>query len=228
MISTSVVIFDLDGTLVDSDAFDGALYIEAVRQVVGSVDIDESWRKYRHVTDAGVLAQILEESGLSDTDHLKVQVREVFGSKIQRHLAQGGRCECIGGAKAAIVELQAAGYTIGIATGGWGHTARMKLAHIGLPFEHLVLTSSDDNLDRVEIMNACLRRIGGTPDRAVYVGDGRWDLEASRRAGWRFIGVGEKLRGLCTPWIADFTDPAWQMLYNNALRRTAVSGSVMQ
>jgi phosphoglycolate phosphatase-like HAD superfamily hydrolase len=59
-------------------------------------------------------------------------------------------------------------------------------------------------------MNACLRIFGGTPDRAVYVGDGPPDVEASRRAGWQFIGVGEKLKGLCSPWIKDFTDPAWR------------------
>jgi phosphoglycolate phosphatase-like HAD superfamily hydrolase len=94
MISTLAVIFDLDGTLVDTDAFDGALYIETVREVVGDVDVDDSWRRCRNVTDAGVLAQILEESGLSDADHLKVRVRDVFGSKIQRHLVQGGRCKC--------------------------------------------------------------------------------------------------------------------------------------
>jgi phosphoglycolate phosphatase-like HAD superfamily hydrolase len=220
------VIFDLDGTLVDSDAFDGALYGEAVREVIGDVDIDESWRRYRHVTDAGVLAQIIEERGLPRSDDLEVRIRAVFGAKVQRYLAQGGRCECVPGAKAAIEELQTAGCAVGIATGGWGHTARMKLAHAGIPFENLVLTSSDDSFDRVEIMSACLQRLGGTPERAVYVGDGQWDLEASRRAGWRFVGVGEKLKGVCVPWVANFVDPAWQMSYNNALLRRLSSERV--
>jgi len=220
------VVFDLDGTLVDSDAFDGNLYIEAIREVIGSAEVDESWRRYRHVTDAGVLAQIMEEHGMADAEDLRVRVRDVFGSKIQRHLAHGGACEAIPGARAAIEQLRANRYKIGIATGGWGHTARMKLSHAGIPLEGLVLTSSDDSYDRVEIMTACLRHLGGTPDRAVYVGDGLWDLEASQRAGWGFIGVGEKLKGLCATWIEDFTDPAWQLSHNNALHRTAFSRGV--
>jgi phosphoglycolate phosphatase-like HAD superfamily hydrolase len=208
------VVFDLDGTLIDSAEFDGALYVEAVREVIAGVDIDESWRKYRHVTDEGVLAQVLEEFRPARAEELRARVRDEFGSKVARYLAAGGRCECVPGAKAAIDELQAAGYRVGIATGGWGHTAAMKLAHAGISLQGLVLTSSDHSYDRVEIMSECLRRLGGTPDHAVYVGDGRWDLEASRRAAWRFIGVGEKLRGLCAQWIADFTDPQWRTLHS--------------
>lgn len=209
MTTPLAIIFDLDGTLVDTNSFDNALYIESVREVVGQVDIDDSWLRYRHVTDAGVLDEILIETGIADAEQLKLSVRERFGAKVRQHLLQGGRCECVPGANVAIEQLQAAGYAVGIATGGWGHTARMKLAHAGIPLANLVLCSSDDSVDRVEIMRACLHRLGGTSDRAVYVGDGPWDLEASRRAGWRFIGLGERLRGLCPSWIADFTDPAW-------------------
>ena len=226
MIADVTVVFDLDGTLVASDEFDGALYVETLREVLGDVEVDESWRSYRHVTDAGVLAEIMERAGVPDVDRLKVQARDLFGSKVERHLAQGGRCECVAGAKAAIEELLAAGCAVGVATGGWGHTARMKLARAGIPFDSLVLTSSDDGSERVEIMGACLRRLGGAPDRAVYVGDGPWDLEASQAAGWRFVGVGEKLKGLCAPWIADFTDPAWKEWCRNALHNAAVGGVV--
>jgi phosphoglycolate phosphatase-like HAD superfamily hydrolase len=212
------VVFDLDGTLVDSDAFDGDLYIAAIRQVIGDVEIDASWRRYRHVTDAGVLAQIIEEVGVADADRVKSEVRQLFGSLVQRHLASGGACLAIPGAQAALARLQSSGHKVGVATGGWGHTARLKLDHAGIPAESLVIASSDDSADRVEIMTMCLERLGGVRDRAIYVGDGLWDLEASRKAGWAFIGVGEKLRGHCENWIADFAEVGWQSL----LARTAL------
>jgi phosphoglycolate phosphatase-like HAD superfamily hydrolase len=205
------VVFDLDGTLVDSDAFDGELYVAAVRQVLGDIAIDRSWRRYRHVTDAGVLAQIIEELALPDGERIKAHVRDLFGSLVQHHLASGGACLAIPGAQGALERLRSSGYKVGVATGGWGHTARMKLDHTGIPAESLEIASSDDSADRVEIMTACLLRLGGDPDHAIYVGDGLWDLEASRKAGWGFIGVGEALRGRCDNWIADFTDSGWQL-----------------
>lgn len=202
-------IFDLDGTLVDSSAFDAALYVEAVREVLGDVAIDTTWQRYRHVTDAGVLAQIIAELGTADAVGATARVRTAFGAKIERHLATGAACRAVAGAAAALRDLQARGHRVGIATGGWGHTARMKLEHVGLAAQGLVLASSDDGCDRLDIMRACLERLGGDESGAAYIGDGPWDLEATRRAGWAFVGIGPRLEGHCETWVADFTDPRW-------------------
>jgi phosphoglycolate phosphatase-like HAD superfamily hydrolase len=202
-------VFDLDGTLVDSSGFDGRLYADAVREVLGDVDIDVTWQRYRHVTDAGVLAEIVSDYGLDDVAGITARVRESFGAKIDRYLAGGGECIAIRGAVAALAGLRARGRTVGIATGGFGHTAHMKLGRVGFETEGLVLTSSDDALDRAEIMRLCLARLGGDERCATYVGDGPWDLEATRRAGWSFVGIGPRLAGQCETWIEDFADPRW-------------------
>ena len=212
----STFVFDLDGTLVDSDGFDAELYATAVREVVGDdVEIDRSWQTYRQVTDAGVLAQILEELHVADGERVAARVRERFGSMVRGYLARGGACPAVPGAAEALEALRRRGCNVGIATGGWGHTARMKLERAGILIDGLAMASSDDSSNRVQIMKRCLDRLGGDPARTVYVGDGPWDLDASRKTGWAFIGVGEKLRGRCEHWIADFTDRAWH-LYRDA------------
>ena len=210
------VVFDLDGTLVQTEAFEGKLFAEAIRDVVGDVEIDTSWQRYRHVTDAGIVSQILEEQGLSGVDGIAATVRAAFGEKIRTYIASGNQCPATPGARAAIGRLRDSGHRIGIATGGWGHTARMKLERAGISTENLVLATSDDSFDRVEIMLSCLQQLGGNPDRVIYVGDGVWDLEASRRAGWGFVGIGKRLKGRCNTWIADFLDPTWCLTYSNA------------
>jgi len=53
------IVFDVDGTLIDSDGFDAACFVEVVRKVVGDVVIHNDWRLYRHATDAGILSQII-------------------------------------------------------------------------------------------------------------------------------------------------------------------------
>ena len=49
------VIFDIDGTLVESAGFEDDLYVAAVRDVLGDVCIRKTWNTYRHVTDTGIL-----------------------------------------------------------------------------------------------------------------------------------------------------------------------------
>ena len=53
-----LVMFDIDGTLLDSNGFDGLLYGEPVREILG-VDVSPAWSSYRNVTDSGLLAEIL-------------------------------------------------------------------------------------------------------------------------------------------------------------------------
>lgn len=118
----TAVVFDLDGTLVDSNAFDGALYAETIREILGA-EVGLAWQSCRHVTDEGILMELLERRGAGETHELRRRAREMFGHKVERFLGQGGRCECVPGAKRALDELLAAGFPVGIATGGWAHTA---------------------------------------------------------------------------------------------------------
>lgn len=73
----SCVIFDIDGTLVNSGAFEGRSYVAAVRDVLGNVSIRPDW-SYEHVTDSGILRQICDENGVA-AEQCEQQVRTRFG-----------------------------------------------------------------------------------------------------------------------------------------------------
>ena len=96
-------------------------------------------------------------------------------------------------------------YKVGLATGGWRHTAKMKLRHAGFNLSNMVLTSSDDSDKRVEIMEKCLSTLGSSFQRIVYIGDAEWDIEATEKLGWHFIGVGTRLKDKCEFWVEDFS-----------------------
>ncbi len=72
-----VVMFDIDGTLVDSAGFDGELYAAAVREVTG-VQLDQQWGRYEHVSDSGILEQVLRETRF-DSD------RAALAARVQQH-----------------------------------------------------------------------------------------------------------------------------------------------
>lgn len=200
-------IFDIDGTLVDSFGFDDACYISAIREVLGEVYIHNDWSKYINVTDTGSLRQIMEENKIQEKEQIK-EVRTKFGELIRQHLQNGGECRPKKGAIHLINKLiDADGYEVGFATGGWRHTAKMKLQHTGFNLRNTVLTSSDDGDARVTIMEKCLLTLGNNFDRIVYTGDAEWDMQATQKLGWHFIGIGARLKGKCEFWIEDFSSP---------------------
>ena len=198
-------IFDIDGTLVDSFGFDDACYISAIREVLGKVYIHNDWSKYKNVTDTGSLRQIMEENKIQEVGQVE-EVRTKFGELIRQYLQNGGKCLPKEGAIHLINKLLAAeDYEVGFATGGWRHTAKMKLRHAGFNLKNAILTSSDDGDERVVIMKKCLLQLGHCFQRVVYIGDAEWDMQATQELGWHFIGVGARLKGKCEYWVEDFS-----------------------
>ena len=208
-------IFDIDGTLVESFGFDDACYISAIREVLGEVHIHDDWSKYKNVTDTGSLRQIMEENQIQEKEQIK-EVRTKFGDLIREYLQNGGKCCPIKGAIHLIAKLLTSdGYEVGFATGGWEHTAKMKLQYAGFNLRNTVLTSSDDGDERVTIMKKCQLALGNCFHRIVYIGDAEWDMQATHKLGWHFIGVGPRLKGKCEFWVEDFScqDTFMKMLH---------------
>ncbi|MCY3744135.1 MAG: HAD family hydrolase [Candidatus Poribacteria bacterium] len=198
-------IFDIDGTLVENFGFDDACYISAIREVLGEVYIHSDWSKYKNVTDTGSLRQIMEENNIQEKGQVE-EVRTKFGELIRQYLQNGGKCLPKEGAIHLINKLTTVdGYEVGCATGGWRHTAEMKLQHVGFDWKNIVLTSSDDGDERVTIMKKCLLQLGLCFQRVVYIGDAEWDMQATQELGWHFIGVGARLKGKCKYWVEDFS-----------------------
>ena len=199
------VLFDLDGTLVDSSAFEDRLYRAAIIDVMGDVSIHNDWSGYEHVTHAGILLEICRDNGVKIDKH-EQQVRTRFGELVAEYLMDGGTCPATPGAKRLVADLQRApSFEIGIATGSWGHTARMKLKHSGLRLSSAPVTSSDNHYQRTAIMQHCSSMMPGNGE-TVYVGDAEWDLKASETLGWKFIGVGTRLKNKCKHWVPDLSD----------------------
>jgi len=198
------VIFDIDGTLVDSSSFDGQLYIAAIRDVLGDVSMRADLHEYPNHTDTGILMEICKENGLSIVIVMP-SVRQRFGKLVTDYLSSGGECSPISGAICLLDRLiHSDEFQVGIATGGWGHTARMKLDQAGINYDGIPIVSSDVEYERIKIMEACRFRIS-SPGNTVYVGDGEWDKRATEQLGWKFVGVGSRLRGKCQNWAPDLT-----------------------
>lgn len=190
-----VVCFDIDGTLVASADFDGELYAEAIRDVLG-VDIDTDWSRYENVTDGGILEEILKT-------HVSVDQREPIGRAVQSAFFECTRgyvsenpnlIREVPGALALVAALRELPQVcVCIATGGWTETAALKLRAIGIEPNGLAIATGSDALKRTDIMRLAESRAtqGVVARRRTYFGDGVWDKRAAGELGYDFVAVGD-------------------------------------
>jgi phosphoglycolate phosphatase-like HAD superfamily hydrolase len=202
--------FDIDGTLVDSWGFDNRDYADAIRSVL-EVEVDDTWRSYRHVTDGGILEELLASKSFDrPIAELGAEVKRRFMATVYARFAHDpAPVREIPGAK-ALIELLATlpGVRVAIATGGWAESARLKLAAIGIDADALPHATSSDRIERSRIMQLAEERaLGGAPwTTRTYFGDGDWDKRASAELGYRFVAVGPRVKH--DPHFDDFRDPS--------------------
>lgn len=191
------VVFDIDGTLLQSAEVDDALYREAVQSVLGTVQFRSSLTDYTYVSDAGILQEILADNAIRFELALVDAIKSHFVDALKSHVSTVGPFPEIPGAREMLRHLrQSSNHSVAFATGGWRASAKLKLDSAGFGEFGFPLASSDDAHDRMEIMRIALADLGSHFDSITYYGDGPWDQEASGRLGWNFVAVGPALGGL--------------------------------
>lgn len=192
----NVFILDLDGTLMPSAEIDNQCFWQAVFACFGERESLPDLHGFTHVTDSGILDEwCLNELGRSPHEEEVEQIRQRFLQLLETaSIRQSCHFKPLPG---VINWLEAVSENsrvhAGIATGGWEHSARLKLKLSGLDRFDLPLASSDDAIARTDIMeiaaNKTIADQGSTDTVFTYIGDGAWDLHASRLLGWEFIGI---------------------------------------
>jgi len=195
-----LVLFDVDATLLDNAGADDARYLRAFANEFGIRDIDKNWSRYPHATDSCITRVLLTEHfGRDPTEDEIGRARDAYVVQLNASVAAG---EEVGrpmrGAAAALETIVAAGWRMGLATGGWRASALFKLSHSGLPVTHLPGGFADDHHSREGITSIALGRAesvaGRAAERVVYVGDAVWDVKSSASLGLPFVGIAKGWR----------------------------------
>lgn len=191
------MIFDIDGTLIDSMSVDTELYFASVRAVLGPVRVRSNLNEYTHVTDSGILTQIFEDNGYPIDDEAFMAIQATFIESLERHIESAGPLPPIDGAIQFLESVRETDDSrVAIATGGWRKSAILKLDSAGFNIDGIPLVTSDDSPSRIEIMRTALRAIGGEFESITYFGDAEWDQRACDALGWRFLAVGPGIGGI--------------------------------
>ena len=175
---------------------DPKLYFSSIEQVLGPVRL-RNLNDYDHVTDSGILGQIIAENGFPAARELAAAVKAHFIKGLNRHIEDTGSFPVIDGAVRFIDRIRRSTDTrIAIATGCWRESALLKLQTSGFNIEGIPLATSDDFPSRVEIMRSAQRMTGSAPRAVTYFGDAEWDQRACDDLGWNFVAVGPRLGGI--------------------------------
>lgn len=200
------IVLDVDGTLIRSAEEDDALYRRAIEDVLGTVRYRASLAEYDFVSDTGILCQVLSDNGFAAEPDLVAAIKTAFFAGVESRIESHGPFEEIPGARSFVDRLlRSDEHCCAIATGGWRQSAHTKLTTAGFDLDGIPVATSDDAIDRADIMRFALDALGSEFASVTYYGDGAWDREASRTLGWNFRAVGPVLDGILTFENEDLT-----------------------
>jgi HAD superfamily hydrolase (TIGR01509 family) len=183
------LIFDLDGTLVDTVYAHVFAWQKAFQE--GGLAID-GWRIHRKIGMSGGLFTRAagREIGHDLSDEQARELQDIH-DRLFRELLPPEDRRPLPGAVEILKTLRDRGVTHGIATSGRRPGIDASLAALGVPDDMVVIQRNDVARAKPEpdLFLECARQLEVEPDECYVIGDAVWDLLAARRAKMLSIGL---------------------------------------
>ena len=179
-----IVLFDLDGTLIDSGAIILASMQHAVRTVLGrEIPADELGLT---IGGQGIVAQMQA----IDAEHAEalLEAYKVHNDGLHDTL------EAFDGLLSLLPGLAAEGRKLGIVTAKRHRTVSLALDRFPALADAFDVVIAHEDTERhkpdPDPVLLAVERLGGEPNEAVYVGDSPFDIGAAKAAGVFSVAVG--------------------------------------
>lgn len=179
----TAVLLDIDGTLVDSNFLHVHAWVQAFAEVGHPVD---AWRVHRRIGMGS--GRLIGELLGDDADRLGGDAKE-------RHTARYAELADLlrpfDGARDLVRALADRGVHVVLSTSA--APEELEKLRAVLDVDGLVQVTGAEDVDEAkpepDLVRAALDLAGVPADRAVFVGDSVWDVEAAVRAGVPCVGV---------------------------------------
>jgi HAD superfamily hydrolase (TIGR01549 family) len=182
--STHAVLFDIDGTLVDSTYHHAIAWQRAFDSIGRPLPL---WRIHRSVGMGGdkLVADVAgDEVEEEHGDDLRDRWREEYAEL-------RSEVDPLPGAADLVRSLAKAGYQVALASSGDPEFSREAITTLGIDDEVAALTTSedvDDSKPEPDLLQVTLDRLDGVT-HAVFVGDTPYDAESAAKAGMKCLGL---------------------------------------
>jgi pyrophosphatase PpaX len=185
MTTRPAILFDLDGTLVDTIA----LLLASMRHAFTSCGVacptDAAWT-------AGIGTPLATQFRDFVKDDDATVARLITAYRAYQHEHHDALTSAYDGIPALVARLEERGHLIGIVTSKADYLAERALAWVGL-IGHVDVVIGADSVARhkphPEPVLVALERLGAPRETAIFVGDSPHDVASGNTAGVRTIGV---------------------------------------
>jgi phosphoglycolate phosphatase len=184
---TRLIVFDCDGTLVDSQA----LIVEAARRTLLAHDLAPVPAPAVHaVIGLSLELALARLVPVADAALIAALVAS-YRTSWRALRAEGVREPLFPQAREVLAALDGRGHLLGIATGKSRPGLIDVLEHHGLSALFVSLQTADRHPSKPDpsMLEAAMRETGCTPAETLMVGDTDFDMAMARAAGARAIGV---------------------------------------
>lgn len=181
------LIFDMDGTMVDSMPWHAKAWVEYGRRQGLAIDVPDLMRRTTGRTAFECACELMgrevSEAESAEITHQKESIyRELFGAAFRE----------VAGFRAFARTAAARGLKIAVGTAGDKHNIAFTMAQLKLDSAPLAIVGGDEGLPgkpQPAIFLEAARRIGVTPSRCIVFEDAPFGIEAARRAGMQAVAV---------------------------------------
>lgn len=182
--SKQLIIFDMDGTLVDSSL----TIINAINFVRSNIGLNP--------LDDEVILQNINNANVNSarfyygTDHFTPEHEEWFAEYYSKNHEQEIRC--YKGIKNLLTTLKLDGYKLAVATNAYRVSAVESLKHLNIYNKFDVVICADEVSQakpNPQMLYNILHKLNLSKEEAIFVGDGERDLQASQLASIDYLMV---------------------------------------
>lgn len=183
-----LVVFDCDGTLVDSQR----LIVDCVQEAFAGEGLAvPTPEAIRRIVGLSLVAAVDRLMGGADPAHAAVVAERYKDVFLRRRLAGPVEEPLFPGTRELLDELRRRGLLLGIATGKAIRGLRHVLASHRLEAYFLTLQTADRHPSKPHpaMLEAAMAETGARPEETVLVGDTTFDIEMARSARALPVGV---------------------------------------
>lgn len=179
------VLFDIDGTLVDSNELHVTAWERVFREAGHSFERAEL---HKHIGKGGdnYVPALLPDADEEEQERLKGAHRELFTGALIREV------KAFPGARELLLRVRDSGRKVVLASSASGEELKHHLGTIGAAGVVDACTSADDvehSKPCPDVFQAAVTKAGVKPSEALVIGDTPFDLEAATRSGVAIVAV---------------------------------------